>query len=495
MLISFSINILNFIWHGFNYPDSLPARQSFLYIFLLLTMCYEAFTYVNEYKFKELAAIFWCIVFILILFEKLVDDDAFTTTTFIVTGIFIAIYFILIILERRFISNVKFSKVVMVLLILTAVIESSVNTYLTSVPTVSRSTYLSNYDSYQTLTTRTVESEDGDFFRFEKFARRTQNDAMLIGFQGGSFFSSTINSRICDFYEKYGMRGSKVNYCFEGATPVTSALLSVRYMLYTTDRGYDNLYTLDDTEGNLYQYKCTYSLPLGYMVTEGFETTGSTNGLNPIEKQNKLVNRLGIDDDVFIPIYYDDYGNTASISIDEDAHYYAYTTNTSIDTIKMYYDTESKSFSNIKKKYILDLGYHIAGDYLSLNSENGEGLNLSVYKVDEDALSAFIDKLSANTMTVENYDETSLNGYIDVDEAGYLVMSIPYDPSWTLYVDGEKTDFEAFEDALISVYLDTGSHTIELRYFPDGLIAGVVVSTISVILFIVIILYKRKVHC
>ena len=32
MLISFSYNIPTFIWHGMNYPDSLPARQSFLYI-------------------------------------------------------------------------------------------------------------------------------------------------------------------------------------------------------------------------------------------------------------------------------------------------------------------------------------------------------------------------------------------------------------------------------------------------------------------------------
>ena len=32
MLAGFCINSLNFIWHGMNYPDSLPARQSFLYI-------------------------------------------------------------------------------------------------------------------------------------------------------------------------------------------------------------------------------------------------------------------------------------------------------------------------------------------------------------------------------------------------------------------------------------------------------------------------------
>ena len=30
---SFSFNILNFIWHGFHYPNSLPCRQSYIYIF------------------------------------------------------------------------------------------------------------------------------------------------------------------------------------------------------------------------------------------------------------------------------------------------------------------------------------------------------------------------------------------------------------------------------------------------------------------------------
>jgi uncharacterized membrane protein YfhO len=152
----------------------------------------------------------------------------------------------------------------------------------------------------------------------------------------------------------------------------------------------------------------------------------------------------------------------------------------------MYYESESKSFSQIKKKYILDLGYHYDGDFLSLKSENGEDLKLDVYKVNETALAAFIDKLGANTMTVESYNETNVKGNIDVANAGYLVMSIPYDPSWTLYVDGVKTDFDAFEDAFISVYLASGSHTIELKYFPNGLLTGVIVSLLSLFLFVLV---------
>ncbi len=540
ILISFSTNTLNFIWHGLNYPDSLPARQSFLYIFLLLTVCYEALLHIREHSGSEMMSLFLGILFFILLCEKLITDDSFTGACFLVTGIFLLIYAGFIHYyrnhyEKQDKKRESINKMFCCCLILATIAESGVNTYLTSVPTVSRTTYLSNHDSYQILTDRTVQNEGNDFFRFEKFARRTQNDAMLIGFHGGSYFSSTLNFLVSDFYEKYGMKGSRVNYCYDGATPVTAALLANRYMLYTLDRGYDNLFTLADTEGKLYLYKNNYSLPLGYMVTEdamaeenpdNFEnlsdetflpdnseefitndlfTDSSLNelfsdaeeleenlhedddkidkNLNPIQRQNKLVHHLGISGDVFVQIEADSNGDRAEISIEKDAHYYAYASNTKIDTIKLNYEEQSKSFSQIKKKYILDLGYHKAGEQLSLKSENGESLNLTVYQVNEPVLSQFISRLSRQTMTVDNYDETSLSGHITVSSAGQLVLAVPYDPGWTLYVDGAETDMDLFEDTFISMYLDEGTHTIALKYFPAGLIPGIIVSVICTLLF------------
>ena len=495
ILISYSTNTLNFIWHGLNYPDSLPARQSFLYCLLLLTLCFEAYSYIREYTKKELTTVFTGVLFFIVLCEKIVTDDSFTGVCFLFTGVFLLIYAVLIYYFR---NHGNLARMLCVCAVLVTVTEAGVNTYLTSVPTVSRTTYLSNYDSYQILTDRTVQKEDGDFFRFEKFARRTQNDAMLIGFQGGSYFSSTLNSLVSDFYETYGMKGSRVNYCYDGATPVTAALLANRYMLYTLDRGYDNLFTLADTEGKLYLYKNNYSLPLGYMITspnarfddaqnvaENIHEDEDTQdkNLNPIERQIRLVHRLGIDGDVFLNVPVNSYGAQAELYIEEDAHYYAYTANTKIDTIKMTYEEESKSFSQIKKKYILDLGYHKAGETLSLKSENGKDLNLTAYKVNEPVLGEFISQLSRQTMTVDSYDETSLNGQIDVTTPGQLVLSIPYDPGWTLYVDGAKTEMDLFEDTFISIELEEGTHTIALRYFPKGFIPGVLVSVVCILLF------------
>ena len=120
----------------------------------------------------------------------------------------------------------------------------------------------------------------------------------------------------------------------------------------------------------------------------------------------------------------------------------------------------SKDYKDIKKKYILDLGYHKAGTTISLSSKNGESLNLSAYMVDEAVLSEFIDLLSNQTMTVDSFDDTHMEGHISVTNPGQLILSVPYEPGWTLLVDGKKAAIDLFEDAFMSVYLTEGEHTI-----------------------------------
>lgn len=510
MLISFSTNILNFIWHGLNYPDSLPARQSFLYIFLMLVLCYEAFAHLKEHSVREIMAVFAGALAFLFFCEKVVTDDSFTELCFLVTGIFLVLYAVILCFYR---TNEKLPIVFVIVGLMVTSTESGINTYLTSVPTVSRDTYLSNYDSYQIITNRTVQNEENDFFRFDKFARRTQNDAMLIGFQGSSYFSSTLNSLVSDFYEKYGMKGSRVNYCFDGATPVTAAFLANRYMLYTLDRGYDNIFELADTEGELYLYKNNYALPFGYIITETNDTEldslfvnaeymrenihddeedDEDSDLNPIERQNRLVHKLGIPEDVFIPVDINLYGSNADLYVPENAHYYAYTSNTKIDDIEMNYESKSKTFSQIKRKFILDLGYHSEGETLNFSSKNDESLNLDVYKIDTAVLEQFITRLNGQPLIVNDYDETALTGSINVGTAGHLVMSVAYEPGWTLLVDGVETDMELFADTFISVPLDEGWHTIELKYFPKGLVPGILTSLLSIGAFTAICVLQKK---
>lgn len=43
LLISLNNNVLNFIWHGFHYPNQLPFRNSFVLIFLFCVMALTAY--------------------------------------------------------------------------------------------------------------------------------------------------------------------------------------------------------------------------------------------------------------------------------------------------------------------------------------------------------------------------------------------------------------------------------------------------------------------
>ena len=313
-------------------------------------------------------------------------------------------------------------------------------------------------------------------------------------------------------------------------------------MLYTLDRGYDSLFELADTEGKLYLYRNNYSLPLGYMISgasvsstdmdtitahhnaltdntsvsmipnntsfeeNAFEELFTSadeieenlhdgddynKSLNPIERQNQLVTQLDVDSNVFIPVNVEQSTSSAAILAEESGHYYAYTSNTKIDTIKMIGEESSKDYKDIKKKYILDLGYHEAGSPISLSSKNGETLNLVAYVVNEAALSQFIDLLSAQTMTVDSYDDTHIEGHITVTNPGQLVLSVPYEPGWTMLIDGKEVSIDLFEDTFMSVYLTQGEHTISLSYFPEGFIPGIIITLICAAIYIAIELYMK----
>lgn len=62
MFVSMGTNLGDYLWHGFHFPNQLPARQSFLVIFLLLTVAAEG---TQKLELKKGAAAFLSFVIIL----------------------------------------------------------------------------------------------------------------------------------------------------------------------------------------------------------------------------------------------------------------------------------------------------------------------------------------------------------------------------------------------------------------------------------------------
>ena len=98
--VSFANNYLDFIWHGFHFPDSLPGRQSYLFIFAVLMMGFE--TYRKKRVIKMWHIIVAAVIsLILIIVSCLKSADEVTDTyAFLISILFILAYAIMMALIR-----------------------------------------------------------------------------------------------------------------------------------------------------------------------------------------------------------------------------------------------------------------------------------------------------------------------------------------------------------------------------------------------------------
>ena len=506
MLLSFSYNIPTFIWHGLNYPDSLPARQSFLYILLVLTVCLEAFLHIRKTSKKELAVSFSTAFVFLLLIQKLVTDDAFSDETYLLTAIFLVIYAVLL----HLFHNVEKTPIYLTcLIVLIVVVEAGSNTLLTSLSTVSRPNYLENYETFHEMSSEQMTVDEGTFYRYEKTARVTNNDSMLQDYPSVSMFSSTGNGLVNYFYNRYGMRNSKVYYCADGLTPFTSALLSCGYLFSKEQLPQDSLYEYVTEQDEVFLYQNTYSLPLGFCISpdatmEEFliddkDTAFSIVAENkkddilPVNRQNILARRLGAYGDIFTELYSEDNAGYSTIEVPYDTHVYAYCDTTKVPEITAYAgEEELKTYKKLNNKYVMDLGYHTAGTIITLKADTENTFHMTAYGMDEDCLGDLIRRLNTNTLNIKEMDSDTLKGTITADADGYLVLSIPYDPGFTILVDGVKTEASLFEDMMIAIPLTAGTHSISLVYYPQGMTLGIVVTLSSVAVFVAICILENK---
>ena len=73
-----------------------------------------------------------------------------------------------------------------------------------------------------------------------------------------------------------------------------------------------------------------------------------------------------------------------------------------------------------------------------------------------------------------------------------LFMSIPYDRGWNVYVDGQKTEITKVYGAFMGIDMNSGKHDVMLKYVPEGLYTGLIISIIAWAVFILIIIFQKK---
>ena len=508
MLLGFSTNMLDFIWHGMNYPDSLPARQSFIYILLVLTMCYEAYRRADEIEGKQILYGYLAAVVFLLCCEKFIESEDFDIGIEILTLVFVTIYAVLLYLHRTR-KGVKWSRILAVTALAAVIAESTVNMACTSVGTTSRSAYLGEQADYKALYEVSKEreekllSEKGEqgqsFYRVEKFTRKTKNDGTLTGYPTASVFSSTMNSYVMDLYKRFGMRHSKVYYGFDGATPFTSALLNVNYMFDESEQYENEAYTLLEQKGKISLYACEKILPFGYVAPKGYDLPeGYVN--EGLRLQNQMVKELGIKEELFEKVQAEAVGDDVKVTADREGLYYAVLTASGTSKVKLSGGSlDGHKFSDLKKGSVLYLGQLKAGETVTLTNGDDKdetpGLSAEGYVCNTRALDSALAVLAEHHLENVSYDSRNVSGTLKLEETGRLILSVPYEKGWEVFLNGEEVKTELFGGTLMAFDLEAGEYELTMHYTPDGRNIGIVLSIVSVLVFAGCMYFDKKKKC
>lgn len=500
-ILSFANNYLDFIWHGLRFPNSLPGRQSFLFIFVMLVVGYETFRKRKGNRiWHMLVALLACFA---VLITGAIKTDASITDplSFVLTGIFIAAYGVCFVLHR--IGTKQIRMMMSGFVVALAMGEVLLNMAVTGFYSLSRTAYLAKMDDYQVLLELAEEDAQADagegavtFYRVEDYERKTKNDDSLYGYPSGTIFSSLMNIEVSRFYQSVYMEGGRNYYCYNGATPLVSSMLSVKYMLSDNDLGNNALREVIATSGRYYLYENKYCLPLGFMMSEEAIESWDNTRRQKIAQINELGYVLGATGNMLYKadVYTEVEEGCTTITVAEPGIYYANYDSCTADNLTISINSQPGTrYNKTTHRYLFELGECQARDEITIKNSKSEAISFTVYKLNLEAVDEAYETLSAQTMVTEEFTDTMVKGSIDVNQAGRLILSIPSEEGWTLYVDGKESEILDFKETFLSVYLEEGHHDIELRYMTPGLKVGILISLVCVGCFAITMVVRRRI--
>ena len=507
LLVSCNLNMLDYILHGFRYPQYLPARFSFLISFILVVAAYRAFLLTESALAGGILAM------------------GISAAAFLLAAVFgsqgkgsiigsavLCIVYLLILYFFTGTGTARGRTILRTMFLLVVLTELSITSYIAikAAPLPDRNIYPDRYEEIQALLDMRRPSGDPsgdpsgelasvDFCRTDLDGSRTTNDPSLYNYNGISFFSSTANVGVSRFLTGLGLPGFIHNhYWYTETSPLTSAFLNMRYtIVLLDDAGDDSVYwETAGKAGDLVLLENKRYLPLGFMADEGI--TGYAHTGDPFLSQNDLFRRAtGLDEDLFEIIDISalgrkgEHGRTGwSFKALSDEMIYAYCEIDRNEMMEMY------NGDNIRIRPMLaaapcifTVGSFSQGDtiLLSLRIRTGSA-SLNLGFLNSDLFERGYALLADETLQLTQFTDTRVSGSVTALKDGVLYTSIPGDKNWNVFVDGVKSKIVLIDNAMAAVRLSEGAHTVEFRYFNKSLAAGIIVSLASLAIFAALVL-------
>lgn len=538
-VISFMGSTVDIIWHGFQNPNWLNYRYSFMLVFVMLSFAYQAFDEIAAIKYHHIITVCGGLLLLLFVIQK--QDYEWLSDIgciWLSVGCIAAYLGVLYVVKHgwlRYGAGLLLAVIVSLELFLSGLSDEI--DLDDDVVYSSRTSYVSYMDKLQpavdALKAYDVEHFDSPFYRMEKTSHRKTNDPMALGMYGISNSTSTLNASVIQLLQDLGFSSKSHWTKYLGGTPVTDSLLGIKYLIYNdVDESiiYDKIY--DDEQNSLYGFYNSYALSLAYAVNESVKDISFSDenmSRSPFERMNTLVGAmLGLDDPVelFKPI--------SKVNITYENVDYSYTSthrkyipSNSGKNAKIIYSfngagEENEIFcyfpSDYKREVDLALNGEEFGTYFAnetyrivslgnfpqdnkiLLSMTLKDNNLYIvtgvdyfYYLDTELFEEILPLLSEAQLNIESFKTTEIKGTVTAPEnRTTLFTTIPYDEGWRVKVDGTKVENLKTLDALLAVEIGSGTHEIELKYSPTCFKAGLAISISGICIFAVLIVLNKR---
>ena len=503
LFVSFEWNLLDFIWHGLHFPNQLPGRQSFLFIFVILLMGYEALIRYRGLCFSKLLFSFAVSGgFLLLGIGKSQNVQGRLLSVAVIAAVFLTLAILLIAENRARVA--RLARLAVAVVLLADICANGIFVLCVYGKAANAVTYTQDEAQMIALSEKYGSGKDS-FTRMEMAPAFTFNPGQLYGFKGISYYSSTMNGNTYRLMERLGNRvyAQNVSTVYM-PTPFQDMMFGVKHYLMKNGKTLSYAKRLEKVQG-ISVYESPYALPIAYAVAPNIANigNGTKTGLALQERfiglaanmKRKLAYESGLVSrtvsngtmsgaylvarDVEVPVVY-----TVELSAQCDGYFFL-DFDFTVGTYTVSIDGSEVRTGHCGADPLVDVGYLYAGDRVNVTvTVHGYSYALCGvrgYSLDKEALREAYKKLSAESLQVEYASDTQIRGEITLENDGVLYASIPAERGWSVYIDGKKAEIYDLGLGLTFCDITAGTHTVEYRYRTPGLLLGVLISSATAV--------------
>lgn len=527
----FYLEPLNLLWHGLHAPNMFNFRFSFLFSFFLLVLAGYGWEKFTREDFDQLVTIVLGLLIAYLAVKFITDRGDYSylnVWSFILTLVFLIAYLFVFFFMKK---EGKRKKRLGILLLLLVCAEAGFNSYglvngiLYEWHYSSRKYYAEPYQEIKTLVDQT-KAENTGFYRMENLNPISYNDSFNFGYSGVSMFSSVRNRHSSYFLNALGYRstGTNLNIRYANNTLLMDALVGIKYNLAKGDTlkfGYTKI----SESGDYSLYENEYALPLGVLTDEGIYEQGA------VETQVSLLNHLSESNEDYFSFDEAELISSKNVSMTEEqinqTEVVTYAPENAEEPIVLEWEIDvpagKQAYLSIYPVDYRSLGLPViefevegttyqssiaeTGQYYSLGyhaeakkvrakmtitnlAKNEVFKNDSVVKLvkpdavflDVESFSQSIEKVRGKGVDFKVSGRTA-TADVTLDSDQVIFTSIPYDKGWKAYIDGEEVEIPTFKQALLTVPVSAGEHTIEFVFLPQGFAVGSFLFAVCTITF------------